>query len=63
MLTINDEFFLQKWTEEYLNEKLESPRIWATLNNGFEIQELKSNKINEVLKIIQVINNNLFILF
>lgn len=51
----NDDFLTQNWTDEYLYERLELPRVWTILDNEFEIQELKSYRIDEVINIIQVI--------
>ncbi|KAF0771178.1 N-acetyltransferase domain-containing protein, partial [Aphis craccivora] len=42
------------WEDEYLIETaIEAPRVWNTLYNDIEIQELKSNKYDEVLKMIK----------
>lgn len=50
----NNDFLMQEWTDQYLFERMELPRIWTTLNNGIIIQELKPDKIDEVMKIVQV---------
>ncbi|XP_022175964.1 uncharacterized protein LOC111037607 [Myzus persicae] len=45
---------MQDWEDEYLIETaIESPRVWVTLNDEIEIQELKSDRFDEVLKIIK----------
>lgn len=54
----NEDYSLQIWTDDYVFERMELPRSWATLNNGFEIQELKPNRIDEIIQIIQVTNIN-----
>lgn len=49
---------MQDWEDEYLIETaIESPRVWVTLNDEIEIQELKSDRFDEVLKIIKVKHN------
>lgn len=55
-----DNVLMDNWTEEFLNARMELPRVWATLSNGFEIQELQSNRINEVIEMIKVNINNYF---
>lgn len=56
---ISDDILLDDWTEEFLLERLELPRVWKTLNNGFEIQELKPSRVDEVIKIIKVNYNQI----
>lgn len=54
-----DDYLMKNWTDEYLDEKLELTRVWKTLDNGFEIQELKPDKIDEVIRLIKVKHNDL----
>lgn len=49
----SDNILMQNWSDEFLNKKLELPRVWAKLENGFDIQELKSNRIDEVIEMIK----------
>lgn len=59
----SDNFFLTNWPDSYLEERLEVPRVWSTLENGYEIQELKSDRIDDVVRIIKVNHyNQLFVL-
>lgn len=37
---------MQNWSDEFLNKNLGLPRVWVKLDNGFDIQELKSIKID-----------------
>lgn len=54
----NDDFLTINWTDEFLKERIDSTRVWNTLNNRIEIQELKLNRIDEVMEMIKVIHNN-----
>lgn len=45
---------LMNWTDEFLIERLELTRVWKTLDNGFIIQELRPDKIDEVVEMIKV---------
>lgn len=54
----SDNFFLTNWPDSYLEERLEASRVWSTLENGFEIHELNSNRMDDVVRIIKVNNNN-----
>lgn len=53
------DYLMKNWTDEYLDEKLELTRVWKTLENGFEIQELKPDRIDEVIRLIKVKHNGL----
>lgn len=53
------DYIMKNWTDEYLDEKLELTRVWKTMDNGYEIQELKPDRIDEVIKLIKVKNNGL----
>jgi len=49
---------MQDWEDDYLIETaIESPRVWNTLYDTIEIQELKSDRFDEVLKMIEVNHN------
>lgn len=48
-----------EFTDEFLKEIIEQPRVWTTLHNGIEIKELKCDIIDEVIKIIKVISKNI----
>jgi len=55
MVESEPNILMQDWEDEYLIETaIELPRVWNTLNDEIEIQELKSNKFDEVLEIIKV---------
>jgi len=56
-MSITDKYADHVWTDEYIAEMMELPRIWTTLDGGFEIQELKANRIDEIVNIIKVIQN------
>lgn len=45
-----------EFTDGFLKEIIEQPRVWTTLHNGIEIKELKYDRIDEVVKIIKVIS-------
>ncbi|XP_050527891.1 uncharacterized protein LOC126897985 [Daktulosphaira vitifoliae] len=52
MLKKND-FLVEKWTDEDLMERVRLPRVWETLENGIEIQELQPSRYEEVLTLIK----------
>lgn len=55
MVESEPNILMQNWDDDYLIETaIEQPRVWNTLNDEIEIQELKSNRYDEVLKIIEV---------
>lgn len=54
----NNDFLTKDWTDNFLTERMNLPRVWKTLDNGIEIQELKLNRADEVIKIIKVNYNN-----
>lgn len=45
-----------EFTDEFLKEMIELPRVWTTLNNEIEIKELQYDRIDEVIKMIKVIS-------
>lgn len=49
----SDSFLMTNWTNEFLNERTEIPQVWTTFN-GFEIQEIKPNRVDEIIDIIKV---------
>lgn len=57
-----DDFLMEDWTDEYVYERLELPRVWTVLDDKFEIQELKTYRIDEVIDIIQVKYNIFYVL-
>jgi len=58
MVESKSNILMQDWEDEYLIETaIESPRVWNTLYNEIEIQELKSDRFDEVLKMIEVNHN------
>jgi len=58
MVESEPNILMQDWEDDYLIETaIESPRVWNTLYNEIEIQELKSAKFDEVLKMIKVNHN------
>lgn len=48
-----------EFTDEFLKEIIEQPRVWTTLHNGIEIKELKYDRIDEVIKMIKVISKTI----
>lgn len=49
---------MQDWEDDYLIETaIESPRVWNVLYDKIIIQELKSDRFDEVLKMIEVNHN------
>jgi len=55
MIESEPDILMQDWEDEYLIETaIEAPRVWNTLYDEIEIQELKSIKYDEVLKMIKV---------
>lgn len=56
-----DNVLMENWTDTFLNSRMELPRVWVTLDNGFEIQELQSHRIDEVIEMIKVNNLNYLI--
>ncbi|XP_026815983.1 uncharacterized protein LOC113555682 [Rhopalosiphum maidis] len=54
MVESEPNILMQNWEDDYLIETaIDSPRVWNTLYDEIEIQELKSNRYDEVLKIIE----------
>jgi len=55
MVESEPNILMQNWEDDYLIETaIDSPRVWNTLYDEIEIQELKSNRYDEVLKMIKV---------
>ncbi|XP_015373983.1 PREDICTED: uncharacterized protein LOC107168939 [Diuraphis noxia] len=54
MVESEPNILMQNWEDDYLIETaIESPRVWNTLYDEIEIQELKSDRFDEVLKMIE----------
>jgi len=51
---IENDNFLTNWTDKFLIERLELTQVWITLDDGFDIQELKPNRIIKVIEMIKV---------
>lgn len=51
----SDSFLMKNWTDEFLTERTETPQVWTTFD-GFEIQEIKPNRVDEIIDIIRVNN-------
>jgi len=55
MVESESNILMQDWEDDYLIETaIELPRVWTTLYDKIEIQELKPNRFDEVLKMIKV---------
>jgi len=55
MVESESNILMQDWEDDYLIETaIESPRVWTTLYDKIEIQELKPSRFDEVLKMIKV---------
>lgn len=50
----SNDFLTMNWTDDFLKERINLTRVWNTLDNGIEIQELKLNRIDDVIKMIKV---------
>ncbi|VVC29773.1 Acyl-CoA N-acyltransferase,GNAT domain [Cinara cedri] len=48
-----DNVLTENWEDEFLSGRMELPRVWVTLENGFEIQELQSHRVDEVIEMIK----------
>lgn len=58
MVESGPNMLMQDWKDDYLIETaIESPRVWNTLYDNIIIQELKSDRFDEVLKMIEVNHN------
>jgi len=58
MVESEPNILMQDWEDDYLIETaIEAPRVWNTLYDEIEIQELKSDRFDEVLKMIEVNHN------
>ncbi|KAL4105320.1 hypothetical protein QTP88_020568 [Uroleucon formosanum] len=54
MVESGPNMLMQDWKDDYLIETaIESPRVWNTLYDNIIIQELKSDRFDEVLKMIE----------
>ena len=55
MVESEPNILMQNWEDDYLIETaIELPRVWSRLYGEIEIQELKPNRYDEVLKMIEV---------